>query len=65
VLQFIRDILNRDKLHLRRDAETLGDYCVASPRALTPIEVDESIKSHLLKRGKKPKRGKQVRIWVK
>jgi hypothetical protein len=62
MVHFIRELLNLDKLHLRRDAETLGDYCVASPRALSTREVDEAIAQHLLQGGKKPKRGKRVKI---
>jgi hypothetical protein len=62
VLRFIRDLFNLDKLHLRRDAETLGDYCVMAERALLPSEVDEAISRHLSRGGRKPRRGKQVRI---
>jgi hypothetical protein len=62
VVQFFRDLFNLDKLHLRRDAESLGDYCVVAERALAPQEVDEAIAEHLLKGGKKPRRGRQVRI---
>ena len=62
VLRFIRDLFNLDKLHLRRDAETLGDYCVMAERALLPGEVDEAISRHLSRGGRKPRRGKRVRI---
>jgi hypothetical protein len=62
VVPFFRNLFNLDKLHLRRDAQTLGDYCVAAERALSSREVDEAISCHLEKGGKRPKRGKQVRI---
>jgi hypothetical protein len=62
VVQLFRNLFNLDKLHLRRDAESLGDYCVIAERALSPQEVDEAIAEHLLKGGKKPKRGRQMRI---
>ena len=62
VVPFLRNLFNLDKLHLRRDAQTLGDYCVAAERALSPREVDEAISAHLEKGGRRPRRGKQVRI---
>lgn len=62
VIPFFRNLFNLDKLHLRRDAQTLGDYCVAAERALSSREVDEAISIHLENGGKRPKRGKQVRI---
>ena len=62
VIPFFRNLFNLDKLHLRRDAHTLGDYCVAAERALSSREVDDAISFHLEQGGKRPKRGKQVRI---